>query len=310
MLEFVQVYRLPEQLTADRSGRQPFAAQYVPLSLFTTVRIARGIPRVDVEVHIANPARDHRLRVLFPTGVMAESALFDGHYEVVERPLALPSRERTASWAEQPVFEQPQRAFVTVQGDESGLTIANRGLPEAAVLRDRNGRAEIALTLLRSVGSFGRDDIGSRVSMQGRATFAPAAQGLRQHQMHYSIIPHGSDPLPAWHQAWAFQTPLRTVTTSRHSGTLPTTDGFVTCHTPGFVLSAVKPAAQGEGLIVRGYNLYQERVPVTLSVSAPCERVRFVRMDEQPLETAPVVDDKGHIHFDAGPAEILTLLIE
>ena len=310
VLEFVQVYRLPEQLTADRSGRQPFAAQYVPLSLFTTVRIARGIPRVDVEVHIANPARDHRLRVLFPTGVMAESALFDGHYEVVERALALPSRERTASWAEQPVFEQPQRAFVTVQGDESGLTIANRGLPEAAILRDRNGRAEIALTLLRSVGSFGRDDVDSRASAPDRATSAPAAQGLGQHQMHYSIIPHGPDPLPAWHQAWAFQTPLRTVTTDRHHGTLPTTDGFVTCHTPGFVLSAVKPAAQGEGLIVRGYNLYQERVPVTLSVSAPCERVRFVRMDEQPLETAPVVDDEGQIHFDAGPGEILTLLIE
>ncbi|HEC23502.1 MAG TPA: hypothetical protein ENI95_11375 [Chloroflexi bacterium] len=308
-LSFLQIYRLPHRLTEDRSARQPLAAQFVPITILTTLRLVREVPRVDVHVRVDNGAYDHRLRVHFPTGVLTQEAFFDGHFEVVRRPLAIPGPGETAGWAEQPTPEKPQRAFVTVLGDETGLTLANRGLPEVAVLAGEQG-AEIALTLLRCVGWLSRDDLPNREGSPAPQVETPEAQCIGTYEFEYSLIPHQADPLPAWLQAWTFQTPLKALLLPGATpGPLPLSDSLMVSETPAFVLSAVKIANDGGGLIVRGYNVSEEAITVTLRSGFPFRHAEFARLDETLIGESLVPDEEGRFTFEAGPARIVTLYL-
>jgi mannosylglycerate hydrolase len=296
-LEVLQIYRLPAGLTPTRDARQPLAMQFVPITIATRYRLARGVPRLDVDVMISNDASDHRLRVLFPTGVRAEAAWFDGHFEVVQRSIA------------QTGVISHQQAFTTVAEGDRGLTIANRGLPAVSIDVDKEGVATIAITLLRSVGWLSRDDLPNRSGHSGPPVAASAAQNHGTHTFSYSIIPHGGDLLNAWQAAWAFQTPLRAVTPGHDqpARTLPPSGSLVAVDNPAFVLSAVKRSEDGRGVIVRGYNLGGDVEPVTLRFGLPFESVAFARLDETPLDAAPRVEG-NEVRFDARPGEIVTLV--
>ncbi len=306
VLEMLQILRVPQSLTPERTARLPLAAQFVPIPITIVLRVTRGVPRVDVDVSLLNGAHDHRLRVHFPTGIITDEAFFDGHFEVIRRSISLPGEGQTAGWAEQPVHEQPQRGFVTVLGDETGLTVASRGLPEVAVLAHPHYGTEIALTLLRSVGWLRRHDLARRHETE-MPIEAPGAQCPGDYTFHYSIIPHGADPLPAWHAAWAYQTPLHALVTGIHRGTLPPVAGLVAADNPAFVLSAVITAADGAGLIVRGYNISEEPVSVTLTLGVPAGAADLTRLDETPTGERVKPARDGTFCFEAGPHQIVTL---
>lgn len=290
-LSYLQIFRAPQQLTPQRNARLPLAAQFVPISIATTLRLASDVPRLDIEVEVSNNALDHRLRVHFPTGIETPEALFDGHFEVVRRPVP---------------GDYPQRAFVTVMGADTGLTVANRGLPEVAVLDKREG-VEIALTLLRSIGWLRLEDIDGNQAEGSGLLQTPDAQCRGAYRFSYSLIPHGQDPLPAWQQAWAYQTPPRGLLTARHPGTLPLDHSLVMVDNPAFVLSAVKTARAGDGLIVRGYSISSSIEQVALRLGHQATHAQLVRIDETPLGKTIKPDSHGRYKLKVRPAEIVTL---
>lgn len=310
-LTYVAIYRLPQRLAQDREMRLQLAAQFVGLPITVVLRLRPGNPRLDVDLIVVNDAEDHRLRVHFPTGIQTDEALFDGHFEVVRRSLKTPSAKETEDWCEQPVPEQPQRAFVTVHDGESGLTLANRGLPEVAVLQTEGG-TEIALTLLRCVGWLSRSDFPCRIGPAGPEIATPAAQCYGEYAFSYSLIPHMGNPLSAWHQAWDFQTDLRALTTTRHQGTLPSSGSLVRIEMgEHFVLSAIKGSGNQAGLIVRGYSVADAPERVVLVPGYPFGRAVFVRLDEKPLGEPPLYpDSQGRFAFTINPAQVITLKFE
>ncbi len=305
-LELFQIFRLPETLTSDRQSRLPLAAQFVPVTVVSRICIARGVPRVDFEVTVGNAARDHRLQVHFPTGIIAQEAFYDGHFAVSRRALAIAGGEETADWAEQPALEQPQRAFTTVLGDESSLTVAARGLPESAVLAGPDG-VTIVLTLLRCVGWLSRDDLPNRLGADGPPVETPEAQCLGEHTFQYSLIPHSADPLPAWQQAWGLQTSLAALVTDVHAGLLAPCASLAEVDNPAFVLSAVKEAVDGKGMIVRGYNVSGEPQQVMIRTDTGFSTASYCRLDETPLGKRIKADELGMFTFEVGPGQIVTL---
>ncbi len=202
-------------LTSDRKAR---SKKQTILPITTTITLSKGVPRVDIRTSLLNTARDHRLRVHFPAPFTTEIGSQDGHFEVVKRPIKLPPFDDT--WVEQPRPEVPQRAFTDIHDGKSGLMVANRGLPEVEVLKNRQGNAEIALTLLRCVGWLSRDDFSTRKGHAGPFMETPGAQMPGQWVFDYSIIPHPGDWNSAFWQAYAFNAPLRSVSTSLHAGNL------------------------------------------------------------------------------------------
>jgi alpha-mannosidase len=277
-LEIRALYRVPCSLEAGtRSAR---STNLVDLPITSRVRLTPGVRRIEFETTVVNAAQDHRLRVHVPTPIATDRSWAEGHFDVVERPLALPTE--TEGWAEQPSGTHPQRTFVDVTDGQHGLLLANQGLPEYEVLP---GTAEapgvtLALTLLRCVGWLSRGDLHNRSGHAGPMVPTPEAQCPGEHTFHYALVPHPGNYLSAYREAHAFNVPLRAVCTDAHASSLPARGSFLAVSPAAVVISAVKPPEEGEGLIVRVYNSAPVPVEAQLTLWQPVREAALVRLDE------------------------------
>ncbi len=271
--------QIPEGLTPDRQAR---SAKTVLLGLTSRVTLIEGLERVEFHTELENRARDHRLRVHFEAPFAVSAGIYDGHFEVVRRPLELPAFD--SSWAEQPRPETAQRAFCALSDDKNGLMVANRGLPEVEVLQRPNGHGAVTITLLRCVGWLSRGDFPERNGPAGPEIETQAAQMPGKWSFDYALIPYTQ---PNWaqavQQAYAFETPLRGVSTLPHAGSLPTQGSFVAFEPAAFIPSAVKITEDGLGWLVRGYNQSNQALEVTLKTLRPAPAAWRVNLAEEPL---------------------------
>ncbi|SDW83760.1 alpha-mannosidase [Nitrosomonas communis] len=283
---------IPARLNADRKSR---SSERVKLPITTTITLINGVPRVDIHTRVNNAAKDHRLRVHFPFSTEIEFAQFDGHFEIVKRKIGIPLHD--AAWVEEPRPEAPQRAFTSAVD----MSIANRGLPEVEV----TSRHEIALTLLRCVGWLSRDDFSTRTGHAGPFLETPKAQMQGEWEFDYSIILNQSN----FQQAWSFDVPLRVVSTDLHRGMLAGTGSFVTVDHPSLLVSAVKETDDGRGWLVRGYNIGDEEIEVTITPWRKFGKSARVNMAEQtisPLE----IGRNGEITVSVHSHEVASILFE
>jgi alpha-mannosidase len=286
-LEIGMVYRLPCSLAAeDRSHRSggpgaPSDGGLVDLPITSRITLVPGLRRVEFETTVDNQAEDHRLRVHFPTPIVTDRSWADGHFDVIERPIARPTG--TADWAEQPVGDHPQLTFVDVSDGQQGVLLANRGLPEYEALPGGEGSpgVTLALTLLRCVGWLSRGDLHNRDGHAGPDEPTPQAQCPGQHTFHYALVPHTGNYLTAMHEAQAFNAPLRAVCTDIHGGPLPPRGSFVEVSPAAVALSAIKPPEEGQGLVVRVYNAAPVAVEARLKLWGTFRQAVLVSLSEE-----------------------------
>jgi mannosylglycerate hydrolase len=291
---------VPCALTADRQAR---STKLVNLPITTRLTLTEGVPRLDFQTWVDNQALDHRLRVHFPLPFLPEKAFYDGHFELVERPMELPLFDHT--WPEQPRPEMPQRTFTAAEGQGIQFILANRGLPEIQVTKFSGG-GELALTLLRCVGWLSRDDIPERVGPAGPILPTPGAQLPGMHTFDYSIIISDSGDQRAYHQAWVFNTPLRAAQTGLHPGVLLSHSSFLEVQPVEFLISAIKMAEDGTGLLVRGYNFSSKDIDVYLKPWHSFSRVIRTNLAEEGGDELEQGAD-GVVRFFARAHEIVTI---
>jgi alpha-mannosidase len=286
-LEMDMVFRVPLSLAeGDRSAR---SREVVDLPITTRASLTPGVRRIEFETAVTNLARDHRLRVHFPTCIASDRSWAEGHFDVVERVSHLATM--TENWPEQPVGTQPQLTFVDVTDGQAGLLLANQGLPEYELLPATGGTAgaTLALTLLRCVGWLSRGDLPNRVGPAGPALQTPGAQCLGQHTFRYALVPHAGNYLSAQREAHAFNAPLRSVCTRstttglpvrENDAILPPSASFVEVSPAAVVLTAVKPPQQGEGIVLRVYNSARVPVQARIRLWRAFREAARVQMDE------------------------------
>jgi mannosylglycerate hydrolase len=302
-LEIAYGLQIPAQLLPDRMNR---SKKLVYITIISQVSLAPGVARVDVQTEIDNQAKDHRLRVHFPAPFAVQEADYDGHFEVVRRPLSVP--EKGENWVEDPRPEVPQRAFADVSSEKIGLMIANRGLPEVEVITvDGEAQTEIALTLVRCVGWLSRDDMPVRHGHAGPAFETPGGQVPGKWKYDYAIIPHKGDWHKAYQQAYAFETPLRAIETGLHKGEIPFQGAFI-AHSPSeFVISAIKETENGKGWIVRGYNISSEKIQLNLTPLRQFANTMQVNLAEEEITTLRT-GDEGEIRIPVSGHEVVSIM--
>jgi alpha-mannosidase len=245
------------------------------LSVSSILTLARGHHALEVATTIVNGKEDHRVRALFEANVAATFASADGQFEVVRRAIV-----PWEGW-QNPSDCHPAQAYVDVSDDRHGLTIANRGLPEYEVLRD--GKATLALTLLRCTGRIG--DWGVFPTHD--------SQCLGTHRAEYAIIPHGGtlEASGAHLAARLYNAPMRALQTGRHGGPLPARRRFLGLDPARLVLSAVKKCDARDSLIIRFYNPFETPTEATLGFSFPVAEAYRARLDETREEPLDAHDD-------------------
>lgn len=314
--EIVHELALPASLTGDRQRR---STERLSHRLTTTVTLRHDSRRLDLCATLDNHARDHRLRLCFPTGLQTGVAHADGHFDVMARPIDLPPGE---GWDQPPVPTRHQRYFVDLSDGEAGLAILNRGLAEYEVLPDGapgGGCNTIALTLLRCVGylSRGDGDMPSRPNLAGPPLPTPEAQCLGRHAFEVALIPHPGDWRAVCRDVASFRAPLYLRRGAEHEGYVPTRAdrekwgseslkpldlggdlpaelSFLELEPETLVLSAVKraerygplsiPLGEREGkdrLIVRFYNPTDEHLEARLRTFLPIRSAWEVNLNEE-----------------------------
>ena len=216
------------------------------LQIKTIMTIRKDSKKIDFETTLDNQMKDHRLRVLFSTKLHVEHHEADSIFEVVKRP-----NHVSKSW-ENPTNPQHQQAFVNIHDEEYGVTVGNFGLNEYEVTED----AQIAVTLLRSVGELG--DWGYFPT--------PEAQCLGEHRFNYSIELHGpEEKFSTYLHAYAAQIPFSTQQIKHHEGTLISKQQYLTIKSETFAITALKRSKFSDKVVVRGFNMssHLEKLEIT-----------------------------------------------
>ncbi|MBW2385657.1 MAG: hypothetical protein JRG92_18655 [Deltaproteobacteria bacterium] len=290
-LDVHRVLRVPVGLDPERAVR---ATRTTQLSIGITARIAPGLDRVDLTVRTQNTARDHRLRILFPSGRPAQRFEASTTFDSVRRSTA-PSD--AAQWLHPAPATFPQQGWVHV----NGLTVAAPGLLEAEVSPD----GQLALTLLRAVGWLSRPDLSSRPGEAGPSLLTPGAQCLGAVETRISLF-GGS----VGRAVRAAELGLRVCAAGE--GPLVPPDTSALEITPGDLeLSAWKPAEDGAGSVLRLLNPTDASIRAQIllgrTLTESLAAVEAVRLDEHPALECEVHWQADRIEIDV-PAHALRSL--
>ncbi len=296
---------LPASIATGRKKRSDVT---VDCRVRAVITLEYGSPLVAVELQFDNKAKDHRLRAEFPTSIVTDTIVSDGHFYINRRPIEVAGG---TSWKQQPTGTYPQQDFSLLQDDECGLAVLNRGLPEIAATRDSAGRAKMSLTLLRAVGWLSRDDFETRsCSNAGPTLFTPDAQCFGEQVFQYAVVPFGGDFLSAnvKHLSQAFRVPAMTiqgVVDSCISGGqgLFEHSSELTC------VSAIKKHEQRDTLLLRIYNLRGEPSSDLLTFGLPAAGAWRTDLLEERIEQLKTAGSHT-IELIIGPHEIVTLEVE
>lgn len=302
-------WRIPTRLSKDRKKR---SKQKVSLKIQSFVILIRGIKRIEVETRVNNTAKDHRLRVLFPSGVRSNFSWAEGQFDILKRKIK--TRPRRKNDLEEPLPTHPHQAFIDVNDGRIGLAIANQGLPEYEV-KDNRERT-IALTLLRSVGYLSRPDLLTRPGNAGPLISTPEAQCPGMHVFSYAIIPHKKDWFKGKviREAHNFVSPLTAFQFNKEDSAiatpfLPERISFIKVEPEPIIITTVKRTEKGRGLIIRLFNLQSKEVKAgKLTFFKEIKEAFEVNLAEEKLRKVEV-EDRHIINFNLRDRGLITFLI-
>ena len=309
---------LPEELTPDRNCR---SARLRLLPIVTWLTLDMHSPMIKFHTQVRNTVKDHRLRVLFPTGIRTDHSHAETQFDVTRHKIEPAAYDDSTIPAEvkqillgarepEPTTIFPQRTFVDLNDGKRGIAILNHGLPEYEVLKDNN---TVALTLFRSIGWIARSDLRSRIGDAGPLIAVPDAQCLRTMEFDYAILPHAGD----WQAgrvselADEFNSDLLAVQAERYAGSLADSGGFLSLEDNGQLLklTAIKRSEDGQAVIVRFHNPTDVTVEGRIKTLFRIHRASYVTLGENEKEAIKIEDD--HIVLVLAAAKkIVTIRLE
>jgi mannosylglycerate hydrolase len=291
---------LPVAIDENRAARSRETVE-TPVSVL--VSIEAGSPRVSWHVVVDNGSKDHRLRILFPTGaesvaeVRAETA-----FGVARRPARrqVPPESR---W-EVPVSYGPTASFTEAGTPDVGAVVFSEGLVEYEAVPGNDGAvSKIGLTLLRCVGYLSREDLVLRPSGHaGPGLATPAAQCLGRHEFSLAFEPRAASPTNAalFGRAASFVAPPHVVPASGTGSTLAATGQFLALdRTGGAVLSACyRSDDTGDALLVRMFNPDAAAASVAVRPAKAVRHAAVVNLLGAPQEAVAVRDGAAQVTLD------------
>lgn len=266
------VHAVHARLSEDRTHR---SADKIPVPVTITASVNPVTDRVDLAVRIDNTAADHRVRLLFPTGVPATEATVATTFDVVRQSTAPVTGE---GWKHVPPDTFPSQGWVSV----GGLTVVAPGLPDCSV----TPAGEIRVTLLRATGCISRADHPERPEPAGPGSLTPGAQMPGVLEARLALFA-GIDPRAAQDA----ETGLTAVIAARHP-LLPEGEAMLAIEPREILLSSWKPAEDGDGAIVRVLNPTGTERDVELRFGLPVRSVEAVRLDEGPTAEPAALDGR------------------
>lgn len=271
----------------------------VEIPIVSTLTLRRESKKVEIETRFENRAQSHRLRVVFPTHLQAKVSHAETAFDVVERDIDRPDGH---PWAGTYNPSHPHHRFVDLTDGKTGLAVINDGLREYEVSDDPE-RA-IILTLMRGF-EIALTTVSWRWEMHPEMTMS---QCPGAHVFRYAVYPHtGGWENGAFEEAESFNVPVEAAQAGPHKGSLPKEQSFLQIDPKELVLTALKRAENGEGIVVRLFNPTQKSVEGSLRLATPVKLARYTDLAETPGEALKT--QGNDVAITVGPKRIQTIEI-
>jgi alpha-mannosidase len=311
--------RVPASLDSDGQRR---SATAVPLPVRTVLKLRAGAPYLEVVTTVDNQARDHRLRLLFPTALDTDTVYADGHFMVSAREANPAAAD---AWHQPPPDVHPHHTWFAASDGRQGLAVLSEGLPEhAGVKRSAPEKAghemhelgdadglTLALTLLRSVGWLSRGDLCTRKGHSGPARATPNAQCLGTYTFRYGLLPFQGGPVeggvPA--QTARFDAPPVVHVTEAAPGPLPPRQSIVSLEPDTLLLTALKRTEEDDRLLLRFHSVAPSPVQATIGFGFRAREAFRALASENLVEPLTLDDDGSACVLEVKPAEIVTVVV-
>lgn len=309
---------LPASLNEDRSRR---ADRRVIMPVAILAELSAVSRHLELRIVLENRARDHRLRIRFPTGIETDYSYSGAPFDLARMPICPPppdpsdrnpdlDRLMLAGRYTAPVNSLPFQHLVSLVGGDRGLSIFSRGLSEFEILEDRS----INLTMQRSVGWLARNDLLTRDGDVGPHIFTPEAQELGPAAFYLGIYPHGPS-IESAHPASEVDRlllKLRAVQCDSHPGSLPPRLEFAAWEQEqpagAFKLTALKPGEDNSSIVMRFWNTLDRPATAALRFDGPLRALWRSNLAEENLAEIHAEDDLYRV--SARPKEIVTLCLQ
>ena len=245
---------IPSNLEARR---QKWYDGYMDIRLHVTLR--QHSPLIELSVEVDNQADDHRVRLLIPNQMAAQCSVSDNQFGSIVRPArdsAMDNWEKE-KWSERPDAIYPFLSYVA-QDTAQGLSVLTNSVREFELVGE--GFQTIAITLFRSVGVLGKEDLYRRPGRPSGIRMDTPDSQMRGVQIYDLALT--ADRTAVCQRAKEYITPLVTYNKMPYNAMklnaplvqTPYQFSLFSLDNPLVTLSVVKKEEEGDDLLVRCYN--------------------------------------------------------
>ena len=300
------MYKITNTITVPKSGDDNFEDEKshmvffkervggrsndtVEMKIETFVSLDKNGKGVKIKTRFDNEVKDHRVRIMVPTGINSDVHKADSVFEVVTR-----NNRHNAGWNNPSACEHEQ-GFVSIDDGEKGIAVANIGLYEYEMLPDLDNT--IAVTILRAVGEMG--DWGVFPT--------PKAQCLGISETEIEIVPFKGDLISsgAYEECYQFKTDIITAATDCHNGAMPLDYSMINWQGDGLTLTGIKQKGNGEDIILRWVNVSDKPTTLTIQKSDVIDNLYISNIIEKKIKE--IDSDNGYFNIEAKTYEIMTV---
>jgi alpha-mannosidase len=255
----------------------------------TSVRLYKGIRRIDIATRILNNEKHVRYRTLFPTTIQNGQHVGEIPFGAIERPLGI---------------ELPAQNWIDYGDGRKGLALLNRGLPGNNV-----SEGTLMLSLLRSatIGAYASEPVAGFDPAMSSDTGLELGKTLT---LQYALVPHTGDWKGAgiYRSGWEFNHPLIIKKSTAHPGSLPKRWGLLEVSESNIVVSALKPGPKGSVIL----RVYEAAGKSSSGVKVRMQ-TRVTAANESNLmedTTGKLEVNNDTLQFDLRPYEIKTFKLQ
>ncbi|WP_223804631.1 glycoside hydrolase family 38 C-terminal domain-containing protein [Lactococcus protaetiae] len=262
-------FEVPSELTESRQRTDSIVKIPVSLKLF----VEKHSPIIKVELTIENTAKDHRLRLLIPTGIASSMSFASNQFGTIRRPVvddALAYWE-AEGWDERPDAIYPFLGLVGLEDDQHAVAVLTNSSREYEIVGQQFDT--IAITVLRSVGVLGKEELHRRpgrpsgiklptpdsqmlgkLTLDLALTFANSAVEVAQAEKIYHAKVESYN-----------QMPFHAMKLNKSKQITPCRYSMFSAENHDLVLSTVKKSENTGEILARFYNPSQKSVKLELA---------------------------------------------
>ncbi len=226
---------------------------------------------------------DHKLlKAAFPLSASSAKATYEIPYGSIERPTT-----RNNSW-EKAQFEVPALRWADLGDEQHGFSLINNS----------------------KYGYDARDNV-LRLSLLRSPTWPDPVADRGRQQFSFALYPHAAD----WKQAMTvrhgfdFNYTLKGMQVEAHAGALPARHSFVSAEPTNVVLTAIKKAEDGDGLVFHLYEWAGKSGEIKLEVPPGAQGATETNLMEQP-EGQPLKVEGNEVSLPVKPYEIVAVKVD